>query len=507
MGCKVAKISNADLNKLARSLLLEKARSDFPTFAQLVLDEYLAGKFVPSPFFYIIAWRLQQASMGGRHRLAIAAPPRHGKSLLISVLWPAFLLGLNPEAEILCASYVATVAEEFGKAFIAVLHTKAYREIFPAVQLKSKTPSSAEVVITKGGIRRAVSVGGYMTGVGADYLLIDDPLIASKNPSENALQKASDWLRSTALNRLNVPAQSVALITQQRLSPGDLVGDAKASGGWDVLELPAIATHGTTHPIGLGKTLIRSPGDVLWPGRFPVSELDKMRLEMGDGNFEAQYQQMPVLNQGAIFDLSQFKRFQLPEIFAPQDYDAVFLSMDPAVKGEEGGAKTAITLWGVKWKRFFLLDAQMANWGMPEQLKVLKKYAKFCTLVLVEHCHTGIGLIQWLEKEQISNYFTLYPGGSKEERAQDAATFVNKNHVFLPYKADWLEMVETALAVFPAGYADLIDSMTQFLNKILRTIHPRKVELPGFKEDDTDIERAYRRKTSYYARNGGSFPG
>jgi hypothetical protein len=494
------------VHEIGYQFLVERAREDFSVFARLILSEIYPKTFETTPAFSIIAWFLQAVSLGGRHRQAIAAPPRHGKSTLISELWPAFLLGINPAAEVMCASYVSEVAVKFGKGTLAAMRTKVYADIFPGTKLSSKNPAADALQTTAGGIRRAISVGGFITGMGADYLIIDDPLIATGRPSENAMEKAIDWLQSTALNRLNQPSQSVVIITQQRLSPHDLIGHAKSSQAWNIVELPAFADRKSVHAIGVGKTLVREIDDVLWPSRFPTEELGKIRAEMGDRVFEAQFQQRPVRNEGAIFDLSKFKRFHLPEKIPYQSYDAVFLSMDPAVKGEQGAAKTAFTLWGVLGARIFLVYAEMGHWGMPDQLKILKKYAPLVKLLMIEHCHSGISLAQWLIGEGINNVYLPDPDGSKEERAQDAATFVTKHEVCLPVEAEWLEMVETGLTVFPDGYADLVDSITQFLNRLLTKVHPLRVELPGFKKED-DRAVLHHRGTSYYQRNGGSFPG
>ena len=152
-----------------------------------------------------------------RGRLVINLPPRSLKSFIASVCLPAWLLGRDPAARILCASYSEDLAFKFSRDCRALLETRFYKDLFPQTRLSPRKATEGEFETTRRGYRLATSVGGTLTGRGGDLLIVDDPIKAKDAGSGIALAAANEWFANTALSRLDSPKRSKIFVTMQRL--------------------------------------------------------------------------------------------------------------------------------------------------------------------------------------------------------------------------------------------------------------------------------------------------
>jgi hypothetical protein len=148
-----------------------------------------------------------------------------------------------------------------------------------------------------GGSRYATSVGGTLTGRGADLIIVDDPLKAEEAMSEPARRRVIDWYAGTLVSRLNDKENGPIVVVMQRLHEDDLAGHLIEQGGWHHLDLPAIAVEDSTIPVGHGKLLTRRRGEVLHAERESPGVLDRIKTEIGSLMFSAQYQQRPGLRR------------------------------------------------------------------------------------------------------------------------------------------------------------------------------------------------------------------
>ena len=191
-------------------------------------------------------------------RLMIFAPPRSGKSELVSRRLPAFILGHDPDAWIIAASYGADLARRMNRDVQRIIDSPEYRRLFPDTQLWGKNVRSVadgsflrnsdlfEVVGHK-GYYMGVGVGGSLTGMGGRYLLIDDPVKNRKEANSATYRQAvEEWYTSTFYTRL-APGGNI-LIVLTRWHEDDLAGrlleKAKsdpAADQWTVITLPAVA--------------------------------------------------------------------------------------------------------------------------------------------------------------------------------------------------------------------------------------------------------------------------
>ena len=151
-------------------------RQDFATFAMRCFhDQNPQAALAMNWHIEIIAAKLAAVREGKIRRLIINLPPRHLKSLLTSIAFPAWCLGHDPSAQLLCVSYPQDLADKLARDCRTIVTSPWYRRIF-STRLAAQRQAVQEFVTTRQGYRLATSNGGVLTGRGADIIVIDDPL-------------------------------------------------------------------------------------------------------------------------------------------------------------------------------------------------------------------------------------------------------------------------------------------------------------------------------------------
>jgi hypothetical protein len=178
--------------------------------------------FLSAPHIEVLVSKLEQCRLGMIKRLIITLPPRSLKSLCASVAFPAWYLGHHPWAQIIGVSYGQYLAEKFARDCRSVMTSDWYQRIF-RTRLADRQ-AVADFMTTDQGGRLATSVGGVLTGRGADLIVIDDPLKPDEALSETQRKAVNDWYDNTLLSRLNDKANGRIVIIMQRLHQDDLVG-------------------------------------------------------------------------------------------------------------------------------------------------------------------------------------------------------------------------------------------------------------------------------------------
>jgi hypothetical protein len=195
-----------------------------------------------APHLEFMAAKLADTLLGkGPKRLIINLPPRALKSITVSVAAVAWLLGHDPSKQIICASYGQELADKLARDTRTIMTSSFYRSIFPGTVLSTAKLSVNDFYTTKQGFRMATSVGGVLTGRGADVIIIDDPLKPDEALSEARRGAANDWYDNTLLSRLNSKENGIIVIVMQRLHQDDLVGHVLERG--EDLTCPRFLTH------------------------------------------------------------------------------------------------------------------------------------------------------------------------------------------------------------------------------------------------------------------------
>jgi predicted phage terminase large subunit-like protein len=442
-------------------------RSDVCSFTQRCFHELNPqAKLLMNWHIELVTARLEACRQGKARRLIINIPPRHLKSLCASVALPAFWLGHDPTAQILCASYGQELADKFSRDCRTVMTSDWYRRLFHT-RLSPQRQSAQEFVTTRQGFRFATSVGGVLTGRGADVIIIDDPLKPEEALSETQRQAVNAWFDHTLFSRLNDKELGRIIVIMQRLHEDDLVGHLLEQGGWEVVPLPAIAEQDEEHVIEnlFGRIVHRrQAGDILHAERESQETLEAIRKRIGEYNFAGQYQQSPAPLGGGLVKQAWFKFYEPNEL--PEKFDQVVQSWDTANKPSELSDYSACTTWGLKANQIYLLHVLRRRLSYPELKRVVREQRERwrANVVLIEDRASGTQLIQELTYEGLYAVKGYAPEGDKVMRFHAQTAIMENGFVHLPREALWLAEYLHELTTFPyAKHDDQADSTAQAL--------------------------------------------
>jgi predicted phage terminase large subunit-like protein len=414
----------------------------------------------------LIAAKLEACRRGDIRRLIINVPPRSLKSLCASVALPAWLLGHNPATPILCVSYAQDLSDKLARDCRGVMMSSWYQRTFNT-RLSAQKQSVQEFTTTAQGYRMATSVGGVLTGRGADFIIIDDPLKPADALSEPLRRSANDWYDNTLFSRLNDKRTGCIILIMQRLHEDDLVGHILEREAWEVLSLPAIAEQDETFSIETlygRRQFARAVGQALHPARESLKVLRTIRATLGEYNFASQYQQTPAPLEGGLVKRSWFKTYTKAEL--PERFDQILDSWDTANKPTQLADYSVCTTWGIKKKQIYLLHVFRKRLGYPDLKRAVLEQAEIhrATIVLIEDKASGTQLIQELIKEGLRIVKAVKPEADKIMRFNAQTATIENGFVYVPQQAPWLAEYIHEITTFPsAKYDDQADSTSQAL--------------------------------------------
>ena len=444
-------------------------RNDFVAFVEQSFHELNPEtEYSPNWHIELIAAALEECRMGKLTRLIINVPPRSLKSHMASIAFVAWLLGQNPASSIICASYAQDLADKLAGDCRSLMLSQSYQDIFPATRLAMRRQAVHDFMTTEKGTRLATSVGGVLTGRGADFIIIDDPLKPDEALSEVQRRNVNDWYDHTLISRLNDKRTGCIILIMQRLHEDDLVGHVLQQDDWRVLKFPAIAEENETHVLQTShgtKRFSRNVGEALHPEREPLEVLRKLREIQGEYNFAGQYQQTPAPLGGGLVKIGWFKSYT--EVNLPTTFEMVFQSWDTANKPTELSDYSVCTTWGIKEKRLYLLNVFRKRLGYPELKRAVREQAGAFNpkTIMIEDKASGTQLIQELIAEGMHTIKKYAPTMDKIMRMNSATSAIENGFVYLPEKAAWLAEYLHELTTFPNGkYDDQTDSTSQALD-------------------------------------------
>lgn len=446
---------------MADEFLYALLSEDFQSFIEKSFTEiHGPGKYVPAEYIAVVCHHIERAIVGEERRLLFNLPPRHLKSFIVSVALPIFLLGKDPRTQVLLATYGEKLSQEHAIKAKKVMETKWYKSTFPNTKI-DKGSATDLIRTTQGGYLRAPSVGGAVTGFGADFLLVDD--LVKADASAHDRKVANDWFVNTALTRFNDPKIGIAIIACHRTHADDLTAYATASGKWTHLSFPVVATKHETFPRGNGSQFERHPGDPLHPGRFDVKDLADMKEELG-GTFAAQYQQSPEAGVDTLFEKSWFK--PLKNRMNLNNYEYRVHSWDAASSISATSSYSVCTIYGVAGDRVDLLHTFRKRVKYPQLVKnawrLIRDFPP--THIIVENASAGQSLLQDLFEDLGHGIILHNPKQTKEARAETVLTTLRRKSIHVLEDAEWTETFLSEVLAFPNGfYDDQVDSLTQFL--------------------------------------------
>jgi predicted phage terminase large subunit-like protein len=415
----------------------------------------------------VICATLEAVAHGKLRRVIINVPPRSLKSHCASIAFPAWLLGHNPSAQILAVSYGQDLSDKFARDCRTLMSSQFYMTLFSA-RVSPQKHATAEFETTAHGYRLATSVGGVLTGRGADIIIIDDPMKPDEAPSEVRRKAVNDFYDATLYSRQNDKANTAIVLIMQRLHEDDLVGHVLGQEPWTVLRFPAIGEEDEIYSIdGLygRREFRRRAGEPLHADRESLATLDGIRQTLGSYNFAAQYQQSPAPLGGGIIRAEWFGHYDPAEL--PDSFDLIVQSWDTAAKANELSDYTVCTTWGQKGPRIFLLHVLRKRLDYPELKRAVREQwqAFGSNVILIEDKSSGMQLLQELKHEGLYAATAYEPEGDKLMRMTSQTVIIENGFLSIPREAHWLADYLHELTSFPyAKYKDQVDSTSQALH-------------------------------------------
>ncbi|MCO6050512.1 phage terminase large subunit [Mesorhizobium sp. RP14(2022)] len=470
------------------SLVLDKAaREELYVFTARVFDAlHPTDRFVPAWHIEAMCHEMMEVVAGRQSRLLITVPPRHLKSITVSVAFTAWLLGRDPAHRIIVASYGDELASKHGSDCRLVMDTPWYQRLFPRTTLSRRVATDLQT--TQNGMRKAVSLGGAATGFGADIILIDDMMKAADAASPTERQRVRDYYDNTLVSRLNDKRRGAIVAIQQRLHEDDLAAYLIEK-GFKHLNLPAIAEEDEVIALRHGRTHYRAKNEALFPEREPRETLEVIRRSMGGVAFAAQYQQNPVAPEGNRFRWEWVKTYDAAQTPERSDLPLIVQSWDTATTTEPHSAFSVCTTWGLPkygWNaregawdpaikpQWLLLEVERDRLDYPTlKTRVISNQKRWrADKVLIECASSGLTILQEIERmgrsgpvaEQRGTFVPIKPTSSKEERLDAQTVRIEEGEALFPSHASWMPALKQELLAFPRGtYDDQVDSLSQFL--------------------------------------------
>lgn len=449
----------------SEDLAITLLREDFPSFFHMFFELLNPTKELGVNWHIdAIAYELDLIYRGLSTRLIINVPPRTLKSTLVSVAYVAWYLGRHPEKKVVVISYSKDLAIRLARDFRTIIEHPLYKALFPKMRISRSKNTETETVTSKGGGRFSVSLEGSITGRGADLIIIDDPNKPDEQSSASVYASINEIFDNTIASRLDDPKKGQIIVVMQRLHQNDLSGYLLAKGGYRHLSIPIRAEEQLRFKLATGRTKVMKRGEPMHPGRMDIKAIDQKMSEVGARIFSAQYMQQPVPASGNIFKTDWVKYAPIPE---RRHCEAVYLSVDTALKAGPANDFTAVTVWGEKDGKLYLLFMKRERWEFPDLHRNVKILASSYDVdgVLIEDKGSGTSLIQEMDRESRFSIISCAATVDKETRANAATLMFESGQVIFPENADFMPEVLHELLGFPNhAHDDIVDSLSQMMN-------------------------------------------
>ena len=464
-----------------QQLLHAILRTDFKSFVRKVFTEVSAGDdYLDNWHIDVICHEILDMIEGKNSRLIVNVPPRYMKSIICSIALPAFLMGHDPTAKIICVSYNDQLAEKLANDCRNVMSAQWYQDLFPRTRIHKSRRSLSDFETTRGGGRMSMSIGGTLTGRGADWIVIDDPLKPADAMSDTQREKVNDWYGSTLCSRLNDKNTGKIMVIMQRLHENDLTGFLlNSNAGYKLVRLPVIAEEGERWEITdrlrrEQKVFVRKKDELLHSARECGDIICEMRRAQGEFVFAGQYQQRPSPLSGGLVKtewLCYYNDF-------PQKFTRIIQAWDTAEKTGVSNAYSACVTLGVTSANdnIYVLDVYRERLNFPDLMKKIqekyvwadKTFEGAIVDLLIEDASSGTQVLQQLKgvSWRNGNFVTVPAESDKISRFGASSVFIENGRVLFPAVAgNWWKDFVAEITRFPSTqFKDQCDAFAHAVN-------------------------------------------
>lgn len=418
--------------------------------------------------------------------LIINISPGSTKSIICSIMYPAWIWTRMETAVVITGSYVERLSLKLSLKCRDVIQSEKYRACFPSVVLRKDQNAKSLFMNISKGEKIACSVGGNITGSHGHFIIVDDPLDPEEAASELELDNANNWMSGTLSSRKKDKVATPIILIMQRLHQNDCTNDmierskgaqkiAMRSGDRNAelllkhICLPAEVSDKIQPP-----ELVRFYKDgMMDPIRLPRSVLNE-QMAVGDYHYAGQYMQYPVPKGGGSFKTGKINI----ETAIPTHWICKCRFWDKAgTKGGKGAFTVGLLMGQDLDKRWWILDVVRDRLGSFEREVLIKQIAMidgYSILIGIEQ-EPGSGGKESAENtvRNLAGWTVIIdkPSGSdssKEARADPFSVQVNAGNVYLK-QAEWNADYINELKYFPRStFKDQVDSSSGAFNALTR---------------------------------------
>ena len=393
-------------------------------------------------------------------RIAISLPPQHGKTKLVSQLFPPWVLGRSPAMRIIFATYGQELSLDSGRIVRDIVTGDTFRRIFPDLALRGE-PATHRIETSAGGYYLASSRDGPVTGRGAGLLILDDMLKDEAEARSDAITRDLHS-RYEHVFRSRLSANGRIILIGTRWGERDLTGYVlreHKDENWLVLNLPAIAEGDEYYPDG---RRFRRAGEALWPEQFPLETLLERKRDCGSGSWSCLYQGQPLPEGGLVFNVKNFNRLDMGAV----RFRRTVFALDTAFKTGRTNDYSVILVAGEVEQGYPIAHVWRARVDFPTLRRTLQSLAAqwHPNTILVEDAASGQSLIQDLKQTSLP-IVPVKVDADKLTRANAITGLLESGRILLPVEAGWLTDFLDEVAAFPGGaHDDQVDALTMALN-------------------------------------------
>lgn len=451
---------------------IEVSRTSFIDFIDYLWDDEYAWNW----HHVHLAQKLEAFYLGEITRLMVFMPPRHGKTELVSRLFPAYIFGRNPDARVIACSYSADLASAINRDVQRYMVSDRYQDVFedsslnnkPAsTMLEAKRTGNRFEIVNHGGSYTSAGVSGPIVGKGADCLIIDDPVKNHQEAeSETFRERTFQWYSSDAYSRLEKGGKVLLVMT--RWHEDDLAGrllqkskEDPDADKWDIVSFPAIRED------ALNVEDPREVGEALWQDKYDLDALATIKSQLGSKYWASLYQQQPAAQEGNLLKRSWFKTYDPSDIRV----GTVNFYIDSAYTANKNNDSTAILAFTRVGQELYILHCESVRLEFPELIKFIKSYVKEhgytnSSRVIIEPKASGLSIYQQIQRDTGLNIIKDKPPKDKKAtRVQAVSGKIESGRVVVPKYGSWVGAFIDECCAFPSGkFDDKVDCLVGAIN-------------------------------------------
>lgn len=430
-----------------------------------------------------------------KHDLIINVPPGSTKTILCSIVFPAWCWTKWHWIRFITASYSRDLALESAEYCRDLIKSDSFKQLYPELEIRQDKDTKSNYKIVKkspsnvnghysrvlpGGNRYSTSVGGTLTGYHGDIIIWDDPINPNQSFSDVQLEIANRWIDQTLPTRKTNKDVSTVIGIMQRLHENDPTGHIleKKKKNLKHYCIPGEIRNFKKYlrPVDLAKYY---KDDLFDPNRMSWDVIDELEQDLGQYGFAGQIGQNPAPAGGGMFKVDNFQ--YTSEMFPPSQIQSTVRYWDKAGSAGKGAYTCGVKMTKLKSGFFVIEDVKRGQWSTEKREKIIRQTAIADgkkVFVVVEQ-EPGSGGKESAENtiRNLAGYMVKAdkPTGNKEFRADPFSVQVNNGNVFLR-NADWNKEFKGELELFPnSKYKDQVDASSGAFNFLTRKKFVRRI--------------------------------